>query len=744
MNRAHVALLALAVVLLGRSAATSAAVDLAKVRAKADALAAAKRYAAAAALYERMLETAPVESPMCLDALRALRRAYDQAWVGQKFVRAAERLLARVKAADLDAGTLRTVRRNVLRTLASYHYDHRQPLGAIRRYEQVRELSDEKEAASVERRLADLYEEAGYFEKALAIWRKRLAAAPDSRSLRSKVARLLFRAGKVQEGLDLVGAGQNASAVLSIAEQLFRAKYLPEAEALARKIAPDNPRATFLLGQILYDQKKFGEAAKVLTACFAAAKETSHRLFSIAAKLAEVHAARGTLKAALRTRETELAGLGPEDAADKLPARRKLLALLSELKKGDGDLTGAFDALLARRAARSAAAAKPPPRDWRLERLGRDAVRQLFRRGRQAEAEALLDRATEAKVGGIWMDCARVAMLSRAGHAKPAAALVAKLEADAGEKESKIYSLADQFHDWGLGAASVRLWKRILEVKPDKTVYDANAHARLASYCMGKRDYAKAKAHCDALDASLTGRNMGLIGMERFRRMEAYATYRASGSDAGVLEKMLTDPRPLRRIAGAELLGRYGKPSRVPRLKACLAGAAPKLRMALQDAISSIEARAAMVATRRGPLSEEKFREQLARRGRVLWIRKDRAQPHLMWGAVAKKFVCLGDARTGRVDDFDDAVEILGYKDLSPSGIAFTRDVVWVGTDHGLFAFERQARSWNAYAVGRQHLDVPVTALAAAGRQLLVTVTLKDGAGTFRFDPGAGKWTEER
>jgi len=742
MMRGRHAVLLLGALLLWQPGAAGADVDLEKVQAKAQTLLGAKNHAAAAALFELVVSAAPVESPLCLDALRGLRRAYDAAWVGRKFVQAGERLLARVKAADVDDETCRKLARSVLRSLASYHYDHRQHLGAIKRYEQLRELSEGKEADRIETKLAELYQEAGYLAKAVAIWEKRLAEDKGNRSLQVRVAHLYFRLGKVNEGLALYGGRKSPSVVLRIAEQLFRARCLPEAEALARKIAPESPRAKFLLGKICFEQKKFDDAAKVFAECFEAEEEKSHKLYQIAESLARLHAVRGTLKQAIGAREKELDDLKAKDDIAGIAARRKLLVLVSELKKADGDLVGAFEALMTRKSLFVVKLVAPnrPRRDWRLEKAGRYAVRQLVQQGRQDEAEALLERVGKAGVQGLWMGCARYVILSNAGKHKEAAEQLAKLEEEVGEKESKIFSLADQLHNWRVYPVAVRLYKRIVEVKPDHSVYDANAHARLIRYCISKGRFKEAKAHCDALDASLTGRNMGLIGEEHFRRQEAYVRYRAAGDNAGAVVEMLSDPKPSRRMAAAHVLARYGSPEHVPKLKTLVASSPPKLRAALQDAITSIQARSAAPPPRIGPVSDEQLRAKLAKVGKILWIEKDPVQPQLRWAAIEKKFVLVVDVKTGHTVNFAEALEVLGYKQLSPSAIAFTKDIVWVGTDHGLLAFERWARSWNAYSIGLKHLDVPVKTLRFEGKELLVTVELSGRPVTFRFDPVAGKW----
>ena len=75
------------------------------------------------------------------------------------------------------------------------------------------------------------------------------------------------------------------------------------------------------------------------------------------------------------------------------------------------------------------------------------------------------------------------------------------------------------------------------------------------------------------------------------RELEGFVQYKAAGNDPAVLLGLLADPHPLRRLAGARLLGRYGREEDIPAMKKAAANAAPTRRAALKEAITTIQSR---------------------------------------------------------------------------------------------------------------------------------------------------------
>jgi len=695
-----------------------------------------KKYLEAAAQYRTILKTVPVESPHALAALQGLRFACGKVWADKQFVTAAQHQIARAKAAQLDPAARKKLLHAFTEQLARYYYDHRQTAAAIEQYQALIKLASPKQVPGLERMLAGLYETAGQFDNALAILLKHIKDNPDQRRTRTQAARVCFKLGRIDQGLAIARGGKHPADPYSIAEYLARRKTLPQAEAILRKLLPTEPRAKPLLADVCFDQKKFNEAVRLFAECFDDAKEAN--AFAIAEKLARLHVTRGTAAAQIARREKQLAALKPIDQTK--PERRKLLVLISEIKKWAGDHPGALDAYLLRRSLLD----KTPKSDWRLSSRARSALRQLFKQEQYDQLKATLDRLAKLGTPEPWMTCARHAVLLKKGDVKQAADLAAQLEKDAGQTESRVYALANEFQNWGQTDIYVRLFRRILELKPDHSVYDANAHCRLATHCMAAKQYTEAKAHCDAVDASLNARSTGLIGQLTFRRMEAMATFRAAGNNPDALIELVTDPRTLRRREGIRLLRQYGTDRQVPKLRAVLDKIPPSTRTTLSETITHILARTVYGRPDWGPINETQLRKKLAATGNVLWLVKDPHRENARWGAVAQKFIARADLKTGYVRRFDDSLEILGYARLSANCIAFTPDVVWVGTDRGLFAFERQGSNWTVYAVDRKHLDVPVTALALSKGELRVSIKLAGKPVTYRFDPIAAKWTREK
>jgi len=724
-------LLCLALTGVGRSVLAEEQTTAALIT-QAEGLLKDKKYALAAKSLSQALEELPVDSPHCVKIVGLLRRAYDGAWVGQRFVTTVEKLLDRLAQTDLEQEARRRLRRDFLQALASYHRDHRQSLGAIRRYEEVRELVTPEEAKRIDWKLLGLYEEIGEAGKALAILEARMASEPENRSLRSRAARLCFRLGKADRGLELMGKRTSPGAIRSVAEQLFRAKCLPEAEALAREIADEDLRAKFLLAKVNFEQKKFEEAGRLLEECYDQEEKNTGQLANIAKKLAELHASRGTLDQFISERGEPVAGA----KANGIGEQRKRFLLLSHLFEENGQFVDACKAYLSYCDLKE----KKSQKDWRLVKLLRPAVHQLLGQGQTTEATRLVLLLREKGFAGPWLDCTDYVILHRTGQKEKAAALLEKLEAGTGATEAELYALISAFENWGRLDLCAKFCHRTLELKPDNSVYDSNAHIRLGRLHMQEGKLTEAQEHFDAVDASLTGRNMGIIGMEHFRRMEVYVRLRAAKDDPAVLVRLLDDPRPGRQIAAAQYLSQYGKTEQLAGLQARLNQGSPKLKAALQEAITNIRARRAAPAPVAKMLSDDELKELLGQSRKLLWLKADPFAPDLRWASLEKKFVSVADVNRGFIGSFSDAMEVLSDNPLTASAIAFTEQTVWVGTDHGLFVLQRKQQTWNGYAIGGKFVDIAVKELRVEKNSVVVDIEREGRRERYGLNPATGEW----
>jgi hypothetical protein len=716
--------------------------DLEALYAKAEQLMQKHKHASAAVLLQQVVDQAPVGSDLALEALRSLREAYESSWAPARFAEAAERELERIRMARLGEDAAKEARRAVIELLAEHHAGRRRYPAAIKRYRELLHLSAPKAAAGVESTLAALYEQAGRLEEAADLRRRRLDRNPRNRWERQRLGRLYLRLGRIDDGLKLLKADGKPERVYPLAQEAFQQRRYDEAETLAARIAKQHAAAALLRAEALYAQRKYADAVAAFQHSYTREDTDSDQLVRVAQRLARAHAARGTLKDAIRTCEAKLAG--GKLTAKTAAARRKGFGLLAELRRRAGDPVGAATAWLDRRGQYvGPAAPEPPARDWRLAELTRAAVRHLLKGEDHGGALRLLDRIARQGEPGAWLQAARYAVLRNAGRKKQAQQQLRRAEAASAGDEARLFALARALDGWAADDEAERVYGRVTATKPAKSRQDVAAYGRLIDYAMRRGKWREAARRCDALDACLTDANRRHVDENTFRSREAYVRFRAAGGTIDALITMLDNRNLARRMAAAEAAGRYGRPGDVTALKARIRRAPEPLQKALRAAIRRIRSRAETAALRPRPIGVRELRKDLAKRAKVLWIEKDHCRRELRWAGLEKHFVVLANTKTGLVSDFDEVAASLGNGELTPSGIVFAPERVWVGTDHGLFAYERWARSWNRYSVGRKHRDVPVQGLELDKELLSVTVRTRGGTRTFRFHLRMRRWLED-
>jgi len=130
--------------------------------------------------------------------------------------------------------------------------------------------------------------------------------------------------------------------------------------------------------------------------------------------------------------------------------------------------------------------------------------------------------------------------------------------------------------------------------------------------------------------------------------------------------------------------------------------------------------------------------EAVLQRDGLLWKADDPMDPGLCWAAFPDRVYIL-DRRTGEQTAHK---QFFGHDRINPTCIAFDRDCVWLGTDHGAFKYTRKGRFWSRYAVNGTLVDVPVVALSIGkDRGILFTVRRAEAREeTYLYDPVHKKW----
>ena len=711
----------------------TAAPDAGELLAEAQKLLKAKDYPAAAAQYEQAMAKAEIHEAVFLDALRGLKSACDRAWMGSRFVGAARSALKRVEQSDKPPAVRRPVKKQLLLLLSWHYREHRQHFAAIPCYEQLLAVASDAELPRLRGELALSYTKAGYLRKAVGVWKAILEATPNNTAVRASLARLYFRLGEVEEGLAAAACENNTGRMLTTARDLLSNRHLEEAERLAESIGGRDAGTRALLGEIYFEQKKLDEALAMFRQAFSETTRDPQRA-NIARKLAECHAALGSVPAAIQRREREME---ETVAADDKTTAVRLLILLVELRKITHDHAGIVEALVER----SRITDNDRESQRALRKWGPQTVRSLLAQDKHKEARALVKKMAAQADDRVWLDCLRYAVLAATGEKDEAELLLARLETDAGEVEHKLHSLVERLAAAGMDDAAARICRRVLAVKPEKSVFDANAHTVLGTWCIHKKEFGEAKLHFDAVHGGM-GKGMFMIGEEHFRNVEVYVQYQAAGEDANVLVELLDDPDPFRRLAAVRMLGLHGDTAHLAGLQAMTEKAPFTLKAALREAVTKIRTRMteAPVATDASPKAPPS--QKLADLGELEWVQRDPVRKNLRWVLPKKGFVAVLDTERDALTQFPDVLEALGLEGAQVTTMVFGKQSVWLGTSLGLLLFDRDIGEWSAFAVAGKHLGSPVERLVLEHDRLVVRLRLRDTAATYSFNPATRRWDE--
>ena len=122
----------------------------------------------------------------------------------------------------------------------------------------------------------------------------------------------------------------------------------------------------------------------------------------------------------------------------------------------------------------------------------------------------------------------------------------------------------------------------------------------------------------------------------------------------------------------------------------------------------------------------------------ALWTFRDPHQPKTVWLALPGRLVLL-DGRSGERryyrNFFSDA-------EWTPLCMASTPGALWLGTDRGLLAFDRERRFWQRYPVNDELMATRVESVEAIAKGVLRIRIRRDQATIehYTFDPAASRW----
>jgi ribosomal protein L39E len=730
--------------------------DWGAVLKKAKALAKGNNWQASR-VYEQILRSAPVESDAFGEALGGYRSLCTSKSRDTRFTAAALRWFARLGGATLEEDRRRALTATYYYELGRHEYRMGRYANAVKRLTTGLEHARDDRLRDVRRYLTFSLARSGDVVRARTLWTELLKEDPRDSELRRFAAELLFAKGSSESGLKLLEGEAYDADAMHVLEEFYRRREIAKVEPLAERMAKTNVRAKRMLAVLRESQGRHAEAAPLYEACFRAETDGSSLMWHFAWEFAQAHSRSGGLAAAVKRLRAELDAIKP--APENAPDRRCLNAGLAALHRAAGRDLDAFAAIRARRLLLE----EPPSRDWRIDDYGRRALHRLVdprpagdltpaqakkraaeRARRLTEALDLLATIKKEGLCGPWISAAEFATRTHAGRRAEAAALLEEYERSVANKKDDIYWIGTEIEPWGFSDVCARIFHDVLEIEPtEDSSFQQHAHARLAKhYAENKRNWAAAREHCVAVQDHFDERHLGGMSADNYRQMEALIFYRAAGNNADVLIAFLDDSSWRRQRYAIRYLTSYAEKRHLAQMAKRLDRVPAWMRAELEGAIGRARARLASVVPKRGPVDDAAIRERLRTRGRVLWLEKDRYDKKLRWAAVAGEFVFRVDAKTGHTVDCGDALAVQGYAGLTATSIAFTPKTVWVGTDHGLFAYERWAKSWNAYSVSGHGRDVPVEKVLARGTTLEVTVRTNGKPQTARFDLAKRRWGE--
>jgi hypothetical protein len=311
---------------------------------------------------------------------------------------------------------------------------------------------------------------------------------------------------------------------------------------------------------------------------------------------------------------------------------------------------------------------------------------------------------------------------------------------------------------WLAQAGDPEAWRRVL-ARPDAGHHVAVAHASLARLAASAERWTEAAMHqLEAARLQAEARQGEFDGVVRDSAAAGYALRSLARALAGDDGGSAADLGTALRWAGgdaratASLLRTLNPAPPTPWFVAAVEQVARSDEWALTSA-----AAADAHDTARRWLANQNSRPELrkwqrrlgdadladlaATRSPVQWIARDPYDRGQRWVGTARHFVLLDREDSWTLVCWPDLTAEVGVPSLSAQCLAASPDVVWVGTNHGLFGFARGPRQWAQYPVGDAPLEASVTGLTLRHGRLRVTVRFRGKGRTWELDPGTESWT---
>ena len=141
-------------------------------------------------------------------------------------------------------------------------------------------------------------------------------------------------------------------------------------------------------------------------------------------------------------------------------------------------------------------------------------------------------------------------------------------------------------------------------------------------------------------------------------------------------------------------------------------------------------------------LEDEELRRLAEEHGPVCWIADDPYSRPSRWIGTATGFIMLDDRRHWVVTCWPQLLEELGVDGLSARCVAFTESKVWVGSDQGLFAFDRDRAQWLQVVIGDDIVEGDVTDLRVVDGLLTAVVVVDEKESRWSLDLQANTWRQ--